>query len=111
MMLRFPELSCVALDEKAAIVLVEGKVQVVSADSIAACYIKHVVSDHKGGAHVRSLSFRHTYGTKSLENFLQGKLDVEASPFVRLRKGSLDCKITLDNHIETNMLQRPVIPY
>jgi hypothetical protein len=75
MLLQYPDLSCIGLDEDAALVLSESQVHVVSANGVAGCYIKLVQHDVAGGkSRVLTKEFRHTDGSISMDNLLQGKI-------------------------------------
>jgi hypothetical protein len=74
MLLEYPELFCVGLDEACALVFHESQVRLVSADGIAGCYIKWVEHGVAGGqARVHSREFRETNGSIPLEHLLKGK--------------------------------------
>jgi hypothetical protein len=74
MLLEYPELFCIGLDEACALVLHESQVRLVSADGIAGCYIKWVEHGVAGGqARVHTREFREINGSIPLDHLLKGE--------------------------------------
>lgn len=71
MLLRMPATPGMCIDEKAALVVVNGKARTISADDMATCTIKHVVGLDHPSIEARPLS--EDMGFIPIENLLSAR--------------------------------------
>lgn len=70
MLLRYPEMPAIGLEEAAAIVVVNGSARLVSGDGVAKCFIK--VVEHNS---VQRTPFTQDHGIVSFDRLLQGRVE------------------------------------
>ena len=79
MLLNYPRLPSIGIDENAALVVSKGQARVVSGDGIAGCVVKRVVVEvdeetNESKPQLRSTLFREAHGNINLKQVLQEQL-------------------------------------